>query len=247
MIEVIKLSHSFNSHTTVNKISFTLNEGSILGLVGPKGAGKTTTIKMLTTLLPPTSGTARILGYDLMQNPAQIRQNIGYYPQLHSADEKISGFENLLDAARIYGIPYHEQEHRINELLDFMDLNDCADQAVHHYSDEMIRRLEIACAIIHRPKVLFLDEPTIGLDLTEHKNLMILIEAMNKHFGMTIVVATHDLEEVDQFCNFMAVMHQGQIVAMDSPKKLKKALGPYATLGDVFTHYTNVSLKTACP
>lgn len=240
MIEVIKLSHAFQSRTTVDKVSFTVKEGCVMGLIGPKGAGKTTLIKMLTALLPPTSGTAKILGHDLMQNPAQIRQNIGYYPQLHSADRKLSGFENLLNSARIYGIPFQEQEYRINELMDFMDLTEFADQTVNYYSEEMTRRLEIAQAIIHQPKILFLDEPTLGLDFVEHKCLMQVVEDLNKVYGMTILLATHDLEEVDHLCQIVAVMNLGQIVAMDSPAKLKANFGPDATMDDVFSYYTGL-------
>lgn len=242
-IEVIKLSRDYSAIHAVDRISFNVKAGSVFGLLGPNGAGKSTTIKMLTTLLPPTSGTARIVGYDLSENPSRIRKNIGYVPQLISADGELTGYENLLLSAKLYGLSREVYQKRILKVLEFMGLSNFSHQLVNQYSGGMIRRLEIGQALLHEPKVLFLDEPTVGLDPASRRMLWELIQNWCKQFGTTILITTHDMEEADILCDIVAFMDLGRIVVMDSPDMLKATLGPQATLGDVFVKYTGTSIN----
>ena len=242
-IEVIELTHYYNLHPAVDRISFNVQEGNVFGLLGPNGAGKSTTIKMLTTLLPPTSGSAKIMGFDIIRVPSSVRQNIGYVPQLLSADGELSGYENLLLSAKLYGLPHNRRKKRIQEVLDFMGLSDSAHQLVNQYSGGMIRRLEIAQALVHEPSVLFLDEPTVGLDPAARKTLWHRLQEWQKRFKTTILITTHDMNEADMFCDIVAFMYLGEIVIMDSPSKLKASMGPTATLDDVFVKYTGTSIK----
>jgi ABC-2 type transport system ATP-binding protein len=242
-IEVLHLSHSYTNLLAVDQISFNVKTGSIFGLLGPNGAGKSTTIKMLTTLLPVTSGTARIQGYDLIEEPNQIRQNIGYVPQLLSADGELTGYENLLLSAKLYGLDRSFREKRIADVLEFMGLTASANFLVNQYSGGMIRRLEIAQALLHQPPILFLDEPTVGLDPAARKALWKHIQKWRKENGTTILLTTHDMDEADSLCDIVAFMHLGHIVAMDTPHHLKATLGPKATLDDVFILHTGSSIK----
>lgn len=242
-IEVRELTRCYNSHVAVDSISFDVEEGTIFGLLGPNGAGKSTTIKMLTTLLPPTLGTARIVGYDINQDAAEVRGQIGYVPQLISSDGDLSGYENLSLSAKLYGLSKDVREKRIHEILAFMGLMDVAHQLVNRYSGGMIRRLEIAQALIHRPAVLFLDEPTVGLDPSARKNLWKYIQEWRTQYNTTILITTHDMDEADKLCDIVAFMYLGRIVAMESPKKLKAIQGPEATLDDVFIYHTGASIK----
>jgi ABC-2 type transport system ATP-binding protein len=242
-IEVRKLSHWYNSHPAVNDISFSVTSGSILGLLGPNGAGKSTTIKILTTLLPPTSGMASILGYDIEKNPIDVRKCIGYVPQLLSADGDLTGYENLDLSAKLYSLPYQKREKKIEELLEFMGLEKVAHQLVNQYSGGMIRRLEIAQALVHEPEVLFLDEPTVGLDPVARRALWKRIQEWQEEFHTTILITTHDMEEADKLCDQVAFMYEGHIITMDSPSVLKARVGNNATLNDVFIHYTGTSIQ----
>jgi ABC-2 type transport system ATP-binding protein len=242
-VEVLALSHYYGSYRAVDRISFAINAGKTFGLIGPNGAGKSTTIKMLTTLLPVTSGTARINGWDIIDQPSQIRQSIGYVPQLLSADGELTGYENIMLSAKLYGLSREQRERRIVEVLEFMDLSASANQLVSNYSGGMIRRLEIAQALVHEPSILFLDEPTVGLDPAARKMLWKHIHELKKQMGTTILMTTHDMEEADKLCDIVALMHLGHIVVMDTPEKLKAALGPKATLDDVFILHTGSSLK----
>lgn len=241
-IEVIELTHYYQTLAAVDQISFQVEVGSTFGLLGPNGAGKSTTIKMLTTLLPPSSGTALIMNNDIVQDPRRIRQTIGYVPQLISADGDLTGYENLLLSAKLYGLSRAYREKRIKEVLEFMGLTPFAKQMVSQYSGGMIRRLEIAQSVLHEPQVLFLDEPTVGLDPAARKSLWVSIQAWQKRFNTTILITTHDMDEADKLCDVVAFMYQGRIVVMDTPTKLKAALGPAANLDDVFIHYTGTSM-----
>lgn len=242
-VELINLSHSYDSNLAVDQISFGIKAGTTFGLIGPNGAGKSTTIKMLTTLLPTTSGDALINGYSINKQPTYVRQSIGYVPQLISADGELTAYENLLLSAKLYGLSYEYRQKRIHEVLEFMDLIDVKDKLVNSYSGGMIRRLEIAQALVHQPIVLFLDEPTVGLDPSARKVLWKHIQELNKQTGVTILMTTHDMYEADALCDIVALMHLGRIVVMDTPHKLKTALGPKATLDDVFILHTGSSLK----
>lgn len=242
-IEVFELSHAYNSHLAVDKISFNIQAGTTFGLIGPNGAGKSTTIKMLTTLLPVTSGTALIGGFDLITQPEKVRESIGYVPQMLSADGELTGYENLLLSAKLYGLTSNRRKQRIEEVLHFMQLSDFADKLVNSYSGGMIRRLEIAQALIHEPKILFLDEPTVGLDPAARIQLWKHIQELNKKWQTTILMTTHDMDEADVLCDVVALMHHGKIIVMDTPEKLKSELGPKSTLDDVFIVHTGSSLK----
>lgn len=242
-VGLINLTHRYDSYLAVDQISFGIKPGAIFGLIGPNGAGKSTTIKMLTTLLPITSGDAYINGYSIIESPEKVRQCIGYVPQLISADGELTGYENLLLSAKLHGLSHDFRQKSIYEVLEFMNLIDVKDKLVNSYSGGMIRRLEISQALIHHPVVLFLDEPTVGLDPAARKALWKHIQELNKQKGVTILMTTHDMDEADALCNVVALMHLGKIIVMDTPHKLKANVGPKASLDDVFILHTGSSLK----
>ena len=242
-VETRSLTRRFESLVAVNQLTFSFPRGSIFGLLGPNGAGKSTLIKMLTTLLPPSEGTALVAGFDIVREPREVRRRIGYVSQMLSADGDLTGYENLLISAKLYGIARAERASRIAEALDFMDLTHAASKLVKHYSGGMIRRLEIAQSMLHRPSVLFLDEPTVGLDPFAKQAVWKHIRELRKEFNATILMTTHDMQEADELCETIAFMHQGAIATIGSPEALKAALGPEATLGDVFIHYTGADIS----
>lgn len=242
-LELIDLCHSYGSYLAVDNVSLQIKKGTIFGLIGPNGAGKSTTIKMLTTLLPVTSGDARINGYSIVDSSSKVRQSIGYVPQMISADGELTAYENLMLSAKLYGLKIDYRHKKILEVLEFMNLTDVKDNLVKTYSGGMIRRLEIAQALVHEPIVLFLDEPTVGLDPAARKNLWKHIKELNKKTDMTILMTTHDMDEADTLCDIVALMHLGKIVVMDTPNKLKATLGPKSTLDDIFIIHTGSSLK----
>lgn len=244
-IEVYNLVKRFGDHAAVDSINFTVGEGEIFGLLGPNGAGKTTTLKMLTTLLPPTSGWALVAGYDVARQPTTVRRLIGYVPQAISADGNLTGYENLLVFARLYDVPRTEQQKRVRDALAFMGLQEAGDRLVRTYSGGMIRRLEVAQAVLHRPTVLFLDEPTVGLDPVARKAVWEHLTQLRQRFAMTMLITTHYMEEADSLCQRVAIMHLGKIMAMDTPTELKASVGgPETTLEDVFMYYTGNTLET---
>jgi ABC-2 type transport system ATP-binding protein len=217
--------------------------GEVFGLLGPNGAGKSTAIKMLTTLLPPSSGRAKIAGFDLKSQAAEVRWRIGYVPQALSADDTLTGYENLLIFAKLYNIPRRERESRVRQALVFMGLQDVANRLVHQYSGGMIRRLEIAQSILHQPLVLFLDEPTVGLDPLARAAVWEQVRQLRDNYGTTIILTTHFMEEADNLCSRVAIMHQGRVIAIGTPAELKASLGKSgATLDEVFIHYTGDQL-----
>lgn len=242
-IKVLELTHYYNHHPAVNHLSFHVDRGTTFGLLGPNGAGKSTTLKMLSTLLPTTSGTAKINGFDIIREPSCVRRNIGYVPQQVSADGELTAYENLLISAKLHGLSREKRERRIEELLELMGLNDLAHQIVQRYSGGMIRRLEIAQALVHEPSILFLDEPTVGLDPVARKTLWNRLQEWQKQYQMTILMTTHDMHEADMFCDIVAFMYLGKIVLMDSPVNLKASISPKATLDDVFVMFTGTSIK----
>lgn len=242
-IDVRELTRCFNSVHAVDHISFTVEPGTIFGLLGPNGAGKSTTIKMLTTLLPPTLGTAKIFGLDIIQSPEKVREKIGYVSQLISADGDLTGYENLLLSSKLYGIDSSIRKEKMKEVLDFMGLSDVANQMVNQYSGGMIRRLELAQGLIHHPKVLFLDEPSVGLDPRARMNVWKHLKQWRDRYGTTILMTTHDMDEADILCDVVAFMFQGHIVAIDTPENHKAQIGPKASLDDVFLHHTGTSIE----
>jgi len=241
-VETIEITRKFEELVAVDRLSFLTASGSIFGLLGPNGAGKSTLIKMLTTLLRPTAGTALVAGFDVVRHPRDVRRRIGYVSQMLSADGDLTGYENLLISAKLYGIPRVERTTRIAQALEFMELTASANKVVRHYSGGMIRRLEIAQSMLHRPAVLFLDEPTVGLDPVAKQAVWHRIQALRGEFDTTIFMTTHDMEEADQLCDVVAFMHSGRLLAQGPPADLKARLGPEATLGDVFIHYAGSSI-----
>jgi len=243
-VECEHLTKSYGDLIAVNDVSFRVDEGEIFGLVGPNGAGKTTIIKMLTTLLPPASGQATVGGFSITRCATDVRRIIGYVPQMLSADATLTGYENLWVFARLYDVPRVEREPRVRSALAFMGLADAANRLVRTYSGGMIRRLEIAQSILHRPRVLFLDEPTIGLDPLARKAVWGYILELCTNYGTTIFMTTHMMEEADSLCQRVAIMHHGRIVAIGTPADLKAAIGEGVTLEDVFIHYTGDKLDS---
>ena len=233
------ITRRFGDLTAVDHVTMSVEAGKIFGLLGRNGAGKTTLIKMLITLLPPTSGTATIAGFDIVRQPSQVRRIIGYVPQLVSADGALTGYENLHVFARLYDIPRAEREKRIWESLDFMDLESVAGKLVRTYSGGMIRRLEIAQSMLHHPPVLFLDEPTVGLDPVARDAVWDRIKDLRANYGTTIFLTTHHMDEADELCDYIALLHGGNLAAIGAPADLKASIGgAEITLDDVFEHYT---------
>jgi ABC-2 type transport system ATP-binding protein len=230
VIEIKKLSRSFGSLVAVDKIDLDVGN-EIFGLLGPNGAGKSTTVMMLTTLLKPSTGTAKVCGYDIVRDSKKVRSKISYVPQDMALDRKLTGRENVLLYAKLYGIP--DRNSKVDEVLEMMELSDRAGDLVATYSGGMRRRLELAQALVHKPEVLFLDEPTIGLDVSGRKKIWEHIR-MLKADGMTIFMTTHYLEEAEKYCNKVAIIDKGKIVAVDSPKNLISSIGGNASLNDVF-------------
>ncbi|MCC7201163.1 MAG: ATP-binding cassette domain-containing protein [Nitrospirae bacterium] len=242
VVEATLLTRRFNGLVAVDQISFAVKDRAIFGLLGTNGAGKSTTIKMITTLLPPTSGTARVVGFDIIRMPEEVRRHIGYVAQMLSADGELTGRENLLISAKLYGIPRVQRKKRIEDALELMELSEHADRMVNQYSGGMIRRLEIAQAMLHRPEILFLDEPSVGLDPGAKRAVWQRVRLLREEFGTTVLMTTHDMDEADELCDIVAFMHAGRIVAIGRPDELKKELGPDKSLDDVFIHYTGVSV-----
>lgn len=239
ILETLALTRRFGKAIAVNDLNLTVQAGEVFGLLGPNGAGKSTAIKMLTTLLPPSAGGATIAGLDIVRQAARVRRAIGYVPQSLSADGSLTGYENLLIFAKLYDIPQKKRENYIQELLNFMGLQDAARRLVQQYSGGMIRKLEIAQAILHQPLVLFLDEPTVGLDPLARSNVWELVERLRSNFGTTVFLTTHFMEEADSLCDRIAIMHASQIIVTGTPTELKASLNKEdATLDDVFIHYT---------
>lgn len=237
-VETDRLTRRFGPLAAVDGLTLRISSGAIFGLLGPNGAGKSTTVKMLATLLPPTSGQARVAGWDVVREAHEVRRRIGYVPQLLSADGLLTGYENLLISAKLYGIPRRERGQRVEEALRFMGLLDAARVLVRNYSGGMIRRLEIAQAILHRPQILFLDEPTVGLDPVARRAVWAYIRELRDRFGTTVILTTHDMEEADHLCDVVAILHRGRLTAMGVPADLKAQVGTGATLDDVFAHVT---------
>ncbi|HMK67162.1 MAG TPA: ATP-binding cassette domain-containing protein, partial [Stellaceae bacterium] len=202
--------------------------------IGPNGAGKSTLTKMLTTLLPPTSGSASVAGFDIARHSREARRHLGYVPQTISADGTLTGYENLLLSCGLYGISRGEQSLRIEEALATLGLKDVAARLAGHYSGGMLRRLEIAQSILHRPTVLFMDEPTVGLDPTARRAVWSHLQGLRSVLRTTMIITTHYLDEVEELCDHVAMIAQGRIVAQGTPAELRGKVGPTASLEDAF-------------
>lgn len=224
-VETRSLSKSFGTVNAVNDISFAVKSGEIFGFLGPNGAGKSTTIMILTTLLKPTSGQALVSGFDVLTQAKQVRQSIGYVQQESTVDEYLTGRENLLLQARLNHIPKDQINKRIDDVLELIELSDKQNDSVVTYSGGMRKRLDIAGGLLHHPKVLFLDEPTVGLDIQTRRKIWEYIKKIHKEFDMTIFLTTHYMEEADQLCDRIGIIDHGKIQIIDSPENMKNAMG----------------------
>jgi ABC-2 type transport system ATP-binding protein len=223
-IEVDHMTKKFGDLVAVNEISFNVAQGEIFGLLGPNGAGKTTLIRMMTTLTPPTSGTARVGGHDVRTDADGVRNAIGVIPQAFTSDPELSARENMLIHAKLYGVPSDKREPLIRDLLESVSLTKFADALVRTFSGGMRRRLEIARGLVHSPSILFLDEPTTGLDPVSRANVWEMIRALRQRSALTILLTTHYMEEADKLCERIAIVDHGKLVALDSPMHLKDSI-----------------------
>ncbi len=225
IIDVRGITKRFNHFTAVNGVSFSIKEGEVFGLLGPNGAGKTTTLHMLATLLKPTCGSAYVNNHEISREPSAVRASIGIVFQDPSSDDLLTGYENLRLHALMYGVPMSTVRQRIKEALEIVDLTDRKDDLVKKYSGGMRRRLEMARGLLHTPKVLFLDEPTLGLDPQTREKMWTYIKDMVKRKKVTIIITTHYMDEADRLCDRIAIIDKGKIVVIGSPEKLKKTIG----------------------
>jgi len=223
-IEVRGLTKRFGDFVAVDNISFAVPQGEIFGLLGPNGAGKTTLIRMMTTLTPPSEGLARVAGHDVRKDPDGVRNSIGVIPQALTSDPELTAEENLQIHAKIYGVPAEERGELIRELLEAVDLEQFAKALVGTFSGGMRRRLEIARGLVHSPKILFLDEPTTGLDPVSRTNVWEMIEKLQRQSGLTILLTTHYMDEADKLCERVAIVDHGKLVALDTPTRLKDSI-----------------------
>jgi ABC-2 type transport system ATP-binding protein len=237
-IETFDLMKKFGDLVAVDKLNISVEKGEVFGLLGPNGAGKTTTISMLCTILKPTSGTAKVNGFDIVKHATQVRKSIGIVFQDPSIDDRLTGRENLCMHANLYGLPTSEQKPRIERVLKLVELEERADDILRTYSSGMRRRLEIARGLIHYPKILFLDEPTIGLDPQTREHIWAYIQELKKAHDITIILTTHYMEEADRLSDRVAIIDYGKIVALDTPPRLKQTLE-----GDLITIKTKDAEK----
>jgi len=237
------LTYRFGEHLAVNDVSLRIRQGETFGLLGPNGAGKTTTIRMLTTLLKPACGRVCVFGVDAASRPMLVRRMIGYVPQLLSADGMLTGRENVELFARLFDVPRAQRSGRVAEALGAMGLSDASERLASTYSGGMIRRLELAQALVNTPRLLVLDEPTVGLDPIARTEVWEHITALRAAGDMTVLMTTHYMDEADTYCDRIALMHQGTLRAEGRPADLKAGLGPDVTLDDVFRHYTGDTLE----
>jgi ABC-2 type transport system ATP-binding protein len=223
-IEVEKIVKRFGEFTAVNGISFTVEPGEIFGLLGPNGAGKSTLIRMLTTLLPPTSGTARVGGFDIVARADDVRRTIGVIPQAMTSDLELTVRENLLIHAKLYGVGREKRKRLIAELLDAVELTKWADAPVKNLSGGMRRRAEIARGLVHEPRIFFLDEPTTGLDPVSRTAVWAMLERIKSSRDLTVLLTTHYMDEADKLCDRIAIVDHGELVALDAPMTLKASI-----------------------
>ena len=224
-IKVDLLSKRFQKFKALDNISFQIEEGEIFGFLGPNGAGKSTTMMILTTLLKPTSGNASVQGFDVVTQAKKVRENIGFVQQEIGVDEYLTGRENLIFQSRISQMPKEQVQSRIDEVISLVELEEKQNEAAITYSGGMRKRLDIACGLIHRPKVLFLDEPTVGLDIQTRRKIWEYIRKIHKEFEMTLFVSTHYMEEADKLCDRVGIIDYGKIQVIDPPEIMKNTMG----------------------
>jgi len=224
VIEINQLTKKFNGLTAVDKLDISVESGEIFGFLGPNGAGKTTTINMLCTILKPTSGTAKVNGFDIVKEAVQVRKSIGLVFQEPSIDDRLTGRENLYMHANLYGVPPSEQKERVDRILKLVELEDRANDLMRTYSGGMRRRLELGRGLIHYPKVLFLDEPTVGLDPQTRDHIWRYIKELKEAHDITVVLTTHYMDEADRLSDRIGIIDHGKLIALDTPSKLKDTL-----------------------
>jgi ABC-2 type transport system ATP-binding protein len=227
----------------VDDLTLTIECGEAFGLLGPNGAGKTTTIRLLNTLMPVQHGSVEVFGFDVSTHAMDVRYNIGYVPQQLSIEAALTGRQNVMWFARLFDVARSERKARVDEALDSMDLLDVADNLAGTYSGGMVRRLELAQALVNRPALLVLDEPTVGLDPIARDSVWERVRSMRETYGMTVVLTTHYMEEADELCDRVALLHKGVLQTVGTPQDLKAGLGPGASLEDVFRHYAGADLE----
>jgi ABC-2 type transport system ATP-binding protein len=242
-IEVKNLIKTFKDTIAVNDVSFYVEEGQCFGLLGPNGAGKTTTLNVLATLLKLTSGSAKVAGFDVSTQKNDVRKNIGMVFQEPALDSKLTGRENLEFHAMMYGIEPKVYKKRIDSLLSLVELKEKENVMTQNYSGGMKRRLEIARGLIHRPKVLFLDEPTLGLDSQTRRLIWNYVKSLIKEYKVTVILTTHYMEEADFLCDRIAIIDHGKIIVNDTPDSLKAACGTACSLEDVFLKYVGTDIR----
>jgi len=236
LIKIRNLVKKYGNLTAVDNLTLDINENEVFGLLGSNGAGKTTTIHMLATLLRPTSGSATVNGYDIVSQSAKVRASIGIVFQAPSSDDMLTGYENLQLHSMLYSVPRHARRQRIDEVLELVGLTDRKHDQVNTYSGGMRRRLEIARGLLHKPKVMFLDEPTLGLDPASRETMWKYVKRLVEEEKVTIILTTHYMEEADMLCDRVGIIDKGRIVALDTPAGLKAGLG-----GDI------IRIKTKTP
>ncbi len=241
-IDCRHLVHRYGDFTAVDDLSLQVETGETMGLLGPNGAGKTTVVRVLTTLTPVRRGQVKIFGLDSRRNTMDIRHNIGYVPQQLSIESALTGRQNVELFARLYDVPRAERVSRVTDALDAMHLSDVADDLARTYSGGMVRRLELAQALVNRPSLLILDEPTVGLDPIARDSVWAQVQRMQQDFGMTVLLTTHYMQEADALCDRVALMHHGRLQAIGTPTELKQTVSPDASLEDVFRHYAGTDL-----
>ena len=224
-IEINSLTKSFGDFNAVDDITLKIESGEIFGFLGPNGAGKSTTMMILTTLLKPTSGNASVQGFDVVTQAKKVRENIGFVQQEIGVDEYLTGRENLIFQSRISQMPKEQVQSRIDEVISLVELEEKQNEAAITYSGGMRKRLDIACGLLHRPKVLFLDEPTVGLDIQTRRKIWEYIRKIHKEFEMTLFVSTHYMEEADKLCDRVGIIDYGKIQVIDTPEIMKNAMG----------------------
>lgn len=238
-----EVRHRFGQQLALDGIDITVARGEVFGLLGPNGAGKTTTIRLLNTILPLQEGVIEVFGHDVARSPIAVRRLLGYVPQQVSVESALTGRENVSWFARLFDVPRRERRIRVAEALEAMGLREVADRLASTYSGGLVRRLELAQALVGRPELLILDEPTVGLDPVARTEVWRRIEELRGQIGMTVLLTTHYMEEADILCDRVALMHRGRIQAAGTPGALKASLGRTATLEDVFRLHTGDSLE----
>ncbi|MDQ1717021.1 MAG: type transport system ATP-binding protein [Pseudonocardiales bacterium] len=236
------VSYRFGEQHALRDVDLRVGEGECFGLLGPNGAGKTTAIRLLNTLLPLQDGDIQLFGLDVRRQAMAVRRRLGYVPQQLSIEGALTGRENVAWFARLFDVPRRDRRGRVDEVLEMVDLSDAADRLAATYSGGMVRRLELAQALVNRPALLVLDEPTVGLDPRARDSVWGRVQDMQQQYGMTVLLTTHYMEEADELCDRIALMHRGTVRAAGTPQELKDGLGAGSSLEDVFRHYTGDSL-----